>query len=128
MQWLESISRKIRKPFGRTFSRDQRTHVRLPLPEETSQDTVTVGPYVKTEFPVECSECGEEGHYFHQYTDATGIFTSRKLRCHDCHTEVYGEQKEIPMITDDGIDPTRSLVYGEIRPEDLFTEDPDDHD
>lgn len=123
MEWLESISRTIRKPFGRTFSRDQRTNVSLQLPAEVSRDSVSIGPFVKTEFPVECSECGSEGHYFHQYTDATGrFFTSQELRCHDCHTKVYGHREEIPMLTDDGVDTTRSLAFDSIDPKELFTD------
>lgn len=119
MKSITDITDAIRKRLG--LGNDVQTSVRLHLPTEPEETTVTVGRFVKTEFETPCADCGEDDRYFHQYWDHRGRFgKTRKLRCHDCYVDVYGEQTETPLPSDSDETPNQSAVYDSIDPRDAF--------
>lgn len=120
MKSITTITDTIRKRLG--LGNDVQTSVRLHLPTEPEETTVTVGPFVKTEFETPCADCGEDDRYFHEYWDQRGRFgTTRRLRCHDCYVDTYGERTEIPVPPrESGEIPDQSAVYDSIDPRDVL--------
>lgn len=114
LETLHGVKQSIRKRLG--MGNDVQTHVRLTLPTGTD---VSVGPFVRTEFEKSCFVCGEKGRYFHAYMDATARFNVRRLRCHNCYTDVYGEREEIPIPIHSPEDADEVAVYDAINPREL---------
>lgn len=118
---LHGVKQAIRKRLG--MGNDVQTYVKITLPTDTE---VSVGPFVRTEFEEPCSECGEEGHYFHRYMETTGRTHGYRNRCHSCYRDVYGDNLEIPIPIDSPESAEQFVVYDAIDPRELSWPSEDD--
>lgn len=99
----------------------EKTHVTIETPSD-DPETITVGPFVKTNRPMECDDCGERTRYFHRYLDSRGLFprARKRYRCHECHIDTYGESSKVPAIENGEVNPSKTWVYDTIDPREVF--------